>query len=374
MDRVLHIVSSWGTGGVERYIYSFSKYINNYVFDILTLRDNNNTSIFSLGKDSKIYNLPRISANYFKRTKFRKKHIIEFLKKHKYKIIHFDMTTADAFILAKAIKKTFPNVKVVMHCHANNVESPNATLKKIVHYISKYTIEKYVDYYIGLSKETMKWMYTKKIRKSINSTIITCGIETDRFKFNEESRNKIRKKYDLENQFVIGTVGRFSTQKNIPFIIKIIDEYSKICKNFKFIWVGNGKLMEYAKKEIKKRNLNNFVDFLGVCNNIEEIYSSFDLFVLPSLYEGNPIVAMEAQINGLKCLLSNKITVEANINNNVKFLSIYNVREWIDEIEKIRLNPKRINIPTEKLVPISVEYNAKKLENIYNSLIEESVK
>ena len=374
MDRVLHIVSAWGTGGVERYLYNFSKYIDNYVFDILTLRESNNMPIFDLGKDSKIYNLPRIDANYFKRTKFRKKQIIEFLKSHEYKIIHFDTTTADTFILAKAIKKFYPNVKIIMHCHANNVEPPKVILKKIIHYMAKYTLSKYADYYIGVSKETIKWMYTNEIQKSINSTIITCGIETHMFKFNEENRNKIRKKYGLENKFVIGTVGRFSTQKNIPFIIKIIDEYSKINKKFKFVWVGNGKLMEYAKGEIEKHNLNDFVDFLGICNNIEEIYSAFDLFVLPSLYEGNPIVVLEAQINGLKCLLSNKLISATDLNDSVKFLSIYNVREWIDEIEKIRLNPKRINIPTEKLVPISVEYNAKKLENINNSLIEESVK
>lgn len=370
MKKVLHIISSWGTGGVERYIYNYSKYLKEYSFDVLTLRKSTNSSVFD-SQQINIYHLKEIHGNFFTRLEKRKKLIIEFLENNKYDIIHFDMTTADAFILAKAIKRKFP-VKIVMHCHATNVEPPNIYLKKMLHYFSKVFYSKYADYYIGASEDTMKWMYTKKIRDGNQCSVITCGIEVDKFKFDEDKRKEIRTKYNINKKFVIGTVGRFSTQKNLPFIIDIIEKYSKINNDFVFLWAGNGNLMNYVKNELNKRSLEKYVLFLGVCSNIEEIYSAMDLFILPSLYEANPIVAMEAQANGLMCFLSKNITYTSKLSDNVKFIDIKDSNQWVKEIEIASKNCiHRYEHGKINMSLISAKENAEKLENVYMKLDKE---
>lgn len=365
MKKVLHIVSSWGTGGVERYIYNYSQYLKKYSFDVLTLRESSSKSIFSSDKIN-VYHLENVEGNFLKRLNKRKKLLIEFMKKHNYEIVHFDMTTADAFILAKTLKKNF-SCKVIMHCHATNVEPPNIMLKKLLHYYSKIFYSKYADYYIALSEETKKWMFPK--RSNNKGTILNCGIEIDKFKYSETNRKQIREKYELSNKYVLGTVGRFSQQKNPFFILDIIQEYSKKDKDFKFLWIGEGRYFENIKKEADNRKINKYIIFVGNSNKVEEFYSAMDIFILPSLYEGNPISCIEAQTNGLKCIISNKITTRCNITGQVVFLKIEDTIEWVKKLEEMK-NECNHTSDLEKIIQsgFSVKDNARKLEEIYDEL------
>ncbi|MFQ8661858.1 MAG: glycosyltransferase [Clostridia bacterium] len=365
MDRVLHIVSSWGTGGVERYIYNYSKYLNKYSFDVLTLRESSNKSIFASDK-IRVYHLLEAKGNYLKRINMRKKLLIDFLKKNKYNIVHFDATTADAFILAKAIKKNF-SCKIVMHCHATSIEPPNIFLKTILHKFSKIFYSKYADYYIGLSEDTIRWMFPQKSK--IDKTVLNCGVEIEKFKFNEDIRNQIRKKHNITNKYVVGTVGRFSKQKNPFFILDIIEECIKMEENFTFLWIGDGEYFNKIREIAKNRGIDKHIYFLGVCENIEEYYSALDLFILPSLYEGNPIACLEAQTNGLKCIISDEITKTANITGSVRFLGIENPKEWATEIMKLKNDCNHVSY-LEKISAkgYSVKDNAEKLEKIYDRL------
>lgn len=365
MNRILHIVSSWGTGGVERYIYNYSKHLKKYSFDVLTLRDSSNYSIFN-SNSIKIYNLSRAKGSYLKRIEARKKSLIVFLKTHHYDIIHFDATTADACILAKAVKKFF-QCKIVMHCHATSIEPPNVLLKTILHKFSKKFYSKYVDYYIGASEDAMNWIVPKK--SNADQSVLNCGVEIEKFKYNEETRKKLRKGLSLNNKYIVGTVGRFSKQKNPFFILDIIEECAKIDKNFVFLWIGSGKYFEEIKEIAQNRGIDENIYFLGLCEKPEDYYSVLDLFILPSLYEANPIVCVEAQSNGLKCIISDKITRTANITGNVEFLEIENPKEWAAEIIKLKNNCSHtVDLKRISDEGYSVKDNAEKLEKIYDKL------
>lgn len=363
--KILHIVSSWGTGGVERYIYNYSKYLKKYAFDVLTLRESSNKSIF-ISNEIRVYHLLEVKGNYLKRISKRKKLLIEFMKKHQYDIVHFDSTTADAFILAKAIKRNFP-CKIVMHCHATNIEPPNIFLKTILHKFSKKFYSKYGDYYIGASEDTIKWMFPSK--SNIDKIVLNCGLEIEKFKYNENIRQEVRKKLNLTDRYVVGTVGRFSQQKNPFFILDIIEECIKIEENFTFLWIGAGEYFDKIKEKAQTRGIDKNICFLGLCEKIEDYYSVLDLFILPSLYEANPIVCVEAQTNGLKCIISDKITRTANITGSVKFLGIENPKEWATEIMKYKNDCNHIS-HLEKISEkgYSVKENAEKLEKIYEGL------
>ena len=369
MVKILHIVSSWGVGGVESYIFNFAKHIKKYEFDILTLRKTENKTIFNLSGTSQIYNLSKVEGNYFKRTKKRKDEIIEFILKHKYEVVHIDTTTADMLIIAKEIKKR-TNVKIIYHSHATDVEAPNVFLKRVLHYYSKRLYYSNVDYYIAASKDAAIWMYPKKILKN-NCHIITCGADLEKFRFNYDDRIDIRNKFNLEKKIVIGTVGRFSNQKNIPFIINLIELMAKKKIDFNFLWIGNGHLFEDTKEEVKKRKLDKYVIFTGNIKEVEKLYSAMDIFILPSFYEANPIVAIEAQANGLKCSLSDTITKESNVSNTVSYISCKNIDLWMAEILKNREYVRKDNIEIIIKRGASVKENSIKLLEIYDKVFME---
>ena len=365
MKKILHIVSSWGTGGVEKYIYNYSQYLKKYSFDVLTLRESSSESIFS-SDNIKVYQLENVEGNYLKRIEKRKKLLIGFMKQHNYDVVHFDMTTADAFILAKTLKKN-SLCKVVMHCHATNVEPPNVLLKKILHYYSKILYSKYADYYIALSEDTKKWMFFK--RSKIEGTILNCGIEIEKFKYSKVNRKKIREEYELSSKYVVGTVGRFSQQKNPFFILDIIQKYVEKDKDFKFLWIGVGEYFEDVKKEAHKRKIDEYIIFVGSSKTIEEYYSAMDVFILPSLYEGNPIACIEAQANGLKCIISDKITKKSNITGQVVFLGIKSPEKWVKKLIEMKNNCKHTsNLEKLSKSGFSVKDNVEKLEEIYDRL------
>lgn len=377
MKRILHIVSSWGNGGVERYISSYIDEMNEYIFDILTIRNSEKESIFSksiIEKGGKIFNLPQMNGNIFKRTNGRINALRIFLELNKYDVVHINAGTADAFILAKIIKKEYSEIKVVMHCHGNDVEAPNKILKKLFHETCKKIYGDYVDYCIGVSEITLSWMFKDKVLKNVPHCIFNCGIDIDKFEFNEQSRSNIRKKLNMENIFVIGTIGRFTEQKNPFYTIKIIKEISKIDNNFKFLWVGDGKLIEEIKYNAKKMGIYNKIIFYGLSKNAEELLSAMDLFILPSYFEGNPIVGIEAQANGLHCIFSDTITKEVKITERVDFMSIdKKEKEWAKRIVFYKNISVRKNNNIKKEIRehgCDMKENAQKLMNIYKLLVE----
>ena len=368
MKRVLHIVSSWGVGGVERYIYNFSKQIKDYEFDILTLREASKKTIFDLGKEAKFFHLPSFGGSFMHRNSERQKAIVKIINDNNYELVHIDSTTADSMFIAKAIKKN-TKAKVVYTSHASDVEKPYYILKKILHYYARTMCSKYIDAYVAVSSMSGKWMYSRKYLSRLS--IITCGINVEDFIFDSRSREEMRNQYQLDNNFVIGTVGRFSEQKNIPFIIKLIDDYSKVNKNFKFLWVGDGTLFEKTKNELMKRKLEDYVVFTGNVDYVNKLYSAMDLFVLPSLYEGNPIVALEAQANGLKCILADTLTRESNITGEVSYLKNSRTSSWIKEFDNnINYGHKNVLKSFECSCAI-YQNNAIKLEELYHKVMGE---
>ena len=121
-------------------------------------------------------------------------------------------------------------------------------------------------------------------------------------------------------------------QKNHIFLLKIFAEVTKIIPDIKLLLLGDGELKKRLKKLSDKLGLLDKVYFIGEVKNPEDFMSASDILLLPSLYEGFPLVGIEAQANGLKCIFSDNITREVKINCNVDFLSIKDSKEWVSKI------------------------------------------
>lgn len=172
-------------------------------------------------------------------------------------------------------------------------------------------------------------------------TIIHNGIDLQRFSYNPVIRTQKRKELHLENKFVVGHIGRFMEQKNHEFLIDIFSEIYKQNPNAHLLLLGVGELEEKIRKKVKNLNLTQAVSFMGSCQRVQEFYQVFDVFILPSLYEGLPCVAVEAQGTGLPCFFSDTIARETSICNS-EFLSLQqSPKEWATIILKKTRDFKR---------------------------------
>lgn len=200
------------------------------------------------------------------------------------------------------------------------------------------------------------------------------GFQTEKFKFSSKKRNCIRKELQLEDKFVIGHIGRFNEQKNQTYLLKIFEQIAVKCDNAVLLLVGNGPDFEKIKLLVDEHRFKSRIILYGESNKTNELYSAMDMFVLPSLHEGLPVVLLEAQISGLPCLVSDTVTHEMDF-GNISWESIEAEPQiWANKILEIK---DKVNIDREsyyeknrkQILEYDISNNVKQLEKNYDELV-----
>jgi glycosyltransferase involved in cell wall biosynthesis len=159
------------------------------------------------------------------------------------------------------------------------------------------------------------------------------AVNVEEFLFNKEMRQKIRRELNVHDELVIGHIGRFNKQKNHEFLIDIFKLVVEKRPDAVLVMAGEGNLKPQIEKKVADLGLSSNVRFLGVRSDIANLMQGLDLFLFPSLFEGLPVVLVEAQAAGLKCLISDSITKETNITERIEFASLgESPEEWANKI------------------------------------------
>lgn len=251
---------------------------------------------------------------------------------------------------------------VIAHSHNTTCDH------KVLNSILKPIFLKLYTYGIACSEPAGKWMFGKR-----KFTVINNGIDTNRFEFNEVERKNFRKKLSVNDEPLIGHIGYFNEQKNQKFLIEFFNKLAALDKRVKLILVGNGKNFELIKNMVEKSKYKDRIILYGNTTKPYMIYNAIDLFLLPSLFEGLPLVLVEAQASGLECIASSNITENADLTSNVKFLSIENPEIWVEYLQvnnkKImkydRLKESKICCKKIKSKGFDSGFNTQKLMKIY---------
>ena len=298
------------------------------------------------------------------RTAEYQKELYRIFKENNYKIVHSHISTLSVFPLRIAKKAGVPIRIAHSHSTSNKKEWKRNLIKNILRPFSKV----YANQFFACSELSGRWLFGEKAFKNNKIKIINNAIDLEKFKFNKEIRNKIREKLNiLEDTVLIGHIGRFVTQKNHEFLIEVFNDIYKGRKNSKLILIGQGNLKKKIVKKVEELGLKDNVIFTGQINNVSDYYNAMDIFILPSLYEGLPVVGIEAQANGLLCEFSTDMTKETKVLNTTRFISLKETPEnWAKIILEDYKNFKRkdsFDEMTENNFNIIKE--AKKLEEYY---------
>lgn len=365
MIRVLHVGLSNNPGGVENLVLNYYKNIDRrqIEFDYLDIYGEGiafSNEIEELG--GKIY----IVSNYKKHPLKAKKEITNLLKRCTFDIVHIHMQSA-ANLLPVNIAANNKKVKVI--CHSHSSSTPKGNLRKIFDVVNKRKIRSYPVNKWACGVRAGVWMWGEEFD---SSNIIPNAIDYKLYRKNESIKNKLKNKLGFtEKDIVIGFVGRFGDEKNTFFLIEVLKELLKISNNYKLLTVGGNGLYDLFLKKISDEKLDNNYYSAGIQSSTYEWYQMMDCFLLPSFFEGFPMVGVEAQAAGLPCFLSDKIAKEIDISRNVKFLSIEGEnapKEWAIQInnEINSRNSESSNFPEL----YKIEYAAKILEKKYYSILK----
>ena len=362
--KVAQIVGKGFNGGVEACIFNYFKAIDRskVTFDFFVENTSdiiNKDVIESMG--GRVIITPKYT-HLFKYISFLKK----TFKKNGYDIVHSNLNTLSVFPLFAA---WLAHVKVrIAHSHStsNKKEHLRNLIKNILRPFSKV----FATDYFACSKLAGEYLFGKRAVKKGKVFILHNAVDIDRFKFNPETIKQMREKYHIkDDEIVLGNIGRMVEQKNQTFLLDILRNLD--LNKYKLVIVGDGPLKEDLRKKTAKLHLENNVIFVEKTAKPEYFYDMFDMFLLPSLYEGLPVVGVEAQVNGLPCLFSNNVTKEVKFSDNVKFLNVRDTKyseEWSSNIKNIAC--KR-NENASIIDKFSITKQSESLLNIYEKLVYE---
>lgn len=355
--RVLQVIRAMNFGGAETFIMNVYRNIDRskVQFDFLVSGEGKyDEEIRKMG--GKIYKIPYITE--VGQNKYVKELKQFFMTHPEYKIVHSHIDQVSGIIVQTANKCKIPTI--ISHSH--NTKNSNGFIGKIYKKYLQCKINKNANIKIACGYDAAKWLYKKEADKAI---IINNGIDVDKFEFSEESREKIRNQLGIKSStIVIGHVGRFAEQKNHKFLLDIFKEYNKKNEDSVLLLVGDGSLREKINDKINSLNIRDKVMLLGNRNDVNELYSAFDVLVFPSLYEGLSVCLIEAQCNGLDIIASDTIDKATNIAGKIIFKSLKDSpKEWSEKLDSLNLSRQKVN--REDVIKYDIKKIAYDMQTIY---------
>lgn len=242
-----------------------------------------------------------------------------------YDVLHVHGNSG-TMIIETALAKLRGVKKVIVHAHSASTNHPLANA------IMKYPMMFMADERLACSKVAGKWLYGKRMYMVLNN-----AIDIEKYRFDAQKRRHYREEFGVKDEeFLIGHIGHFTAQKNHFFLLDVFKAYHNLNPRAKLLLIGDGPDQQQVKDKAKELGIWERIVFTGLRSDVANIYSALDLFLLPSRWEGLPLVMVEAQANGLPMLVSDVITKDASCTDRVfrKPLSAGS-DAWVEEIEEI---------------------------------------
>lgn len=378
--RVLHVLQSLNIGsGIANFVMSYYRNMvcDDVQFDFLLctpMEKEYTEEAKALGGN--VYFIPKPTLNFGK----YKKAVKKLFKEHKgeWDIVHIHEILVQRFI-CKPAKKYGGVKKVAIHSHASKFVLPTygvsafknkmiMAFKSVRNSVLLSGIKRNCDYFFACSVDAGIALYGKKILKDKRFSVINNAIDTKKYAFDDELRERYRQELNVRDKKVIIQVGRLCEQKNQTFFLDVMKKLCEADNSYVLLLVGDGELKNAVEDKIEKLNLGDKVILTGNRTDVVNLFQCADLSVLPSLTEGLGIVLIEAQASGLTCIASTGVPKEAKITPYVQFLDLH-TDKWVNAV----LNAELERRDTKEYIAESgydVSINSEKLRDIYSSLIE----
>ena len=367
MKRILHVLGGLDRGGAESFVMNTARTIDKskYKLTIATFLPPQNGKEYAYQEE-----LNELGIKVIKIPDTRFSHPAKFanavrriIRSENIDVLHSHIDLMSALTLWGAF---LGGVKHrIAHSHNTNNQRLNSGANVVVASFLRFVIKILATEKISCGCEAGDFLFGKHAKV----TVIPNGIDVQKFMFSKKARAALRKQYKISPEAtVLLNVGRLEAQKNQLYLLDIFDLYLKKHPQAYLFIVGDGSLKADLEKRCEELKLAKRVFLVPALGNINEYYSLADFFVLPSLFEGVPIVGIEAQASGLKCVLSDRTPAETALVPGTKFVGINpeDLNTWVETISEPLPTSARVKQNTDaKIMSYDITKTVKKLEKIY---------
>lgn len=361
--RVLQFVSTLNrNSGVMRVLMNYYYKIDRdkVQFDFLYFvksDDSYQDEIIALGGNVYFVSKPSISFHSLKELYY-------FFQQHGREYIWLHNHESYLTVLLYPLAKHFGISDVIVHAHLTKYS--DKLLSAIRNAILCAPLKILPVKKMACSQAAADFLYGKKQPVYILRNLVDCR----QYAYDAEQRKKLRCALGLQDSFVIGHVGRFQKQKNHRFLIELFAVFYQEHPDSRLLLVGDGPLESEIQNMVQEKQLESVVFFVGAQKDIVSYLSVMDVFLLPSLFEGLPMVALEAQANGLECILADTITEEVALSEKVQFCSLKDKKGWLNWLRKKKMNfgyDRQLSETVKETMDLSSE--TRKLERYYMQML-----
>ena len=341
MIRVLHSVSNMDRAGIETMLMNYYRHMDRskIQFDFLCNKQKPGAyeeEIYALG--GKVYRTPGLNpVKYPRYLRYMKK---LFAENPDYQIIEAHNGALGAYALNAARHNGIP-VRI-FHAHGASIHRDWKLPLKL---LCRALLPISTNQRFSCGEAAAKCYFGAKKARAKDYILIPNAIEIERFVFDQEIRNRLRRENGLDGKHVVGHVGRFSPQKNHAFLMEAFACLKQQDPTAYLVLIGDGEEMASIQAAAERLGIADSVRFLGSIANVNEWYQAFDVFVLPSIWEGLPVVGVEAQTADLPCVISDSVTREIQILEKTRFVGLREgPKRWAEVISQALDDAQRKNV------------------------------
>lgn len=262
--------------------------------------------------------------------------IVLLMKKERFDVVHaHTMFNCGLIMLAGKIAGIPGRIS---HSHTINDDSEKNAFRRAYLSLMRFLIHRCGTDWCACGLMAGNILYGEKWFARFGK-IIKNGIDISKYQYDDAVRRKVRERYQIADRFVIGHVGHYTKVKNQTFLIQLMEEICKIRPGAILLLFGDGPDREMLEEQIGQKGLGSNVRLMGNVSNISEVLSAFDVFVFPSFYEGTPLALIEAQANGLPCIISDTIPGDACLTSTLKKLNLKQpILDWVNALVGVERN------------------------------------
>lgn len=327
MIRVAVVMGKMHSGGKKNLVMEYYRHIDRskVQFDFFCDTDSNAVPIEEIeALGGRVYMIPPYQSIFANMKAMRR-----VFRENNYWILHGYNSTMNIFAMLIG-KQCGISVRINECISMGHKDDKKNILKNILRPFSKY----FSTHYMANGEVCGRWQFGDKVFDEGRVKVFKTVIDTEKNKFDPELRAKTRNKFGIEDNIVFGHIGRLTAQKNTLFIIDIFNEIVKREPKARLLLIGDGELKKEMFERIKEYGIEKEIMYLGRREDIQQFYNAMDCFLLPSLYEGLPVVGVEAECCGLPMFFSTEIPKESSPCNDIGFFIGLDksAKEWADKV------------------------------------------